>query len=311
MKTTVAVKPLSIEKEVFKIESKVSKDLGISKLPDDVDISTMTFVCNMETEFICQNIAKYVDLSYTGIMGVTHGKSGDVKTNRSLLPKKKQLGKKKKTTSVFYNQVSMYVNVSDKKKNPVNVKLFTNGAIQMTGCKTIRNATESLYKIFIELKKIKAIIDNDQIVEKPFVVDIKTLDFKFVKNLRVAMINSNFKIPFKVDRTKLYNLMLSENYDCLYDPVKHACVNIKHEHPDKTISVFVFEKGSIIITGARTCPQILDAYQFINKYLLTNHNAVVKNDNLTNSNITKFFGDNNIIENSDSDDFDLESLIDD
>lgn len=197
----------------------------------------------------------------------------------------------------------MYVMVSGKKKNPVNIKLFTNGAMQMTGCKTVRNATEALVRVFTELKKVKAIIDYSEmkIVDKPFVVDNKLLELKHVKDLKVVMINSNFKIPFKVDRAKLYNLMLSENYDCLYDPVKHACVNVKHEHPSKTISVFVFEKGSIIITGARNCSQIADAYEFIYKYLLKNLHSIIKNDNLTNSNINKFFDDNNIVNESDSD----------
>lgn len=310
MKKTIINKINNIDELTRKLESKTLKELNIEKLPEEVDISTMTFICRIGTEFICPNIATYVDLSYTGILSVTHGKTGDPKTNRSLLPKKKQLGKKKKQTSVFYNQVSMYVNVSGKKKNPVNIKLFTNGAMQMTGCKTVRNATEALVKVFAELNKVKAIIDYSElkIIEKPFVVDSSHLEVKHVKDLKVVMINSNFKIPFKVDRAKLYNLMLYENYDCLYDPVKHACVNIKHEQPDKTISIFVFEKGSIIITGARNCDHIFEAYQFIYKYLLKNLNTIIKNDNLTNSNINKFFDDNNIV--NESDDSDLDSLID-
>ena len=275
---------------VNKVTTKAIKELEIYKLPKDVSISTMTIVCKMDTIFNCRNIAKYIDLSPTGILSVTHGKAGDVRTNRSIIVKKSTSGKKKKKKNVFYNQVSMYVNVKAKKKKPVNIKLFLNGSIQMTGCKTIDNAIETLSKVLPELSKVKAIVDYKEmkIVEKPFATNLKKLNIKHVKDVRIAMINSNFTIDFKIDRNRLYNLLLSENYDCLYDPVKHACVNIKYEHPDKIISIFVFELGSIIITGARNCAQILDAYNFINKYLLKHYKTIVKNDTLTNSNIIQW-----------------------
>ena len=193
----------------------------------------------------------------------------------------------------------MYVQIKNKKKKPVNIKLFSNGSIQMTGCRTLDNAVETLLTVFIELKKIKAVINYKimKVEEKPFATNLDIIDIKNINELKIAMINSGFKIPFKIDRVKLYNLLLSETYECLFDPVKHACVNIKYEHPDKTISIFVFEKGSIIITGARNCIQILDAYNFINKYLLKNHNHIKKNDILTNYNIINYIDPikNNII----------------
>jgi TATA-box binding protein (TBP) (component of TFIID and TFIIIB) len=192
----------------------------------------------------------------------------------------------------------MYVNVSTKKKKPVNIKLFCDGAIQMTGCKTIDHSIEVLTKVLFELKKTKAIIDYKTmtVVEKPFVTNADILTIKDVTNLRIAMINSGFKIPFRVDRGKLYNLLLESNFECLFDPAKHACVNIKCEHPDKTISIFVFEKGSIIITGAQNCDQIFTAYDFINKYLLKNHQHIKKNDILTNSNIIKYLDPKDVID---------------
>lgn len=295
---------------VEKIKTKAIRELELRKLPEDVTISTMTFVCKIDTKFLCGNIARYIDLKYDAILSVTHGKDGDLHTNRSIIAKKTSNGKKKKKKNTFYNQVSMYVDVKAKRKKPVNIKLFSNGAIQMTGCKTVDNAMETLSKVLPELKKVKATIDykNFKVVEKPFASNLENLELKNIKNVRIAMINSNFKIPFKIDRGKLYNLLLSENYECLYDPVKHACVNIKYDHPDKTISVFVFEKGSIIITGARNCSQILDAYNFINRYLLKNHKHIVKNDALTNSNIIKYLDPSKLSDNDSNDDIDLDDL---
>ena len=66
--------------------------------------------------------------------------------------------------------------------------------------------------------------------------------------------------------------------DCTYDPIRHACVNIKLSHPTKTITIFVFESGSIIILG-KTCRQVRDAYNFINVFLLSNYfNVCCKNN---------------------------------
>jgi TATA-box binding protein (TBP) (component of TFIID and TFIIIB) len=275
---------------IKQIRNRAKTELEICKLPDDVSISTMTIICNIDTVFLCGNIARYVELKSNGILSVTHGKDGDPKTNRTLIPKKHNKSKKKKKKkNVFYNQVSMYVNVSGKKK-PVNVKLFSNGAIQMTGCKIIDNAIEALNKILPTLKEVKAVVNYKkmEIDEKPFAENPNFLELKNVKKFKIVMINSNFKIPFSVDRFKLYNLLLENKYDCYYEPVKHACVNIKYDHSEKVISIFVFEKGAIIVTGARNCGQILDGYNFINKYLLSNHKHIVKHDNLTNSNIIKY-----------------------
>ena len=285
-------------KNATALKTKTLKKLDIKYLPDDVTISTMTLVCEIDTKFNCANIAKYISLSPNGILSVSYGKSGDTRTNRSIIKKKTSSGKKKKQKKCFYNQVSMYIDVSTKKKKPVNIKLFCDGAIQMTGCKTIDHSIEVLTKVLFELKKTKAIVDAKTmtIMEKPFVTNPEKLSIKDISNLRIAMINSGFEIEFKIDRSKLHNLLLENNYECLFDPAKHACVNIKYEHPDKTISVFVFEKGSIIITGAQNCSQIYSAYDFINKYLLKNHHHIKKNDMLTNSNIIKYLDPKDVID---------------
>lgn len=291
----------NISDDTNKMITSIISKLELDKLPEEVNISTMTLVCKFDTIFNCRNIARFVELSFDNILSVKYGKEEDLKTNRTLLQKKQKTGKKKKKKSVFYNQVSLYIAVKGKGKNPVSMKLFSNGAVQMTGCKTIDNAVEALTKIFPELQKIKAIIvknaktDELKIVEKPFVTVPSVLNFKCMKDFKISMINSNF-FMFSVDRTKLYNLLLKDEHDVSYDPGKHACVNVKYEHIEKTISIFVFEKGSIIITGAQTCGQICDAYNFINKYILTNYNAIIKDDNLMNANIVKYLDKENMRE---------------
>jgi TATA-box binding protein (TBP) (component of TFIID and TFIIIB) len=304
-------------------KSNASRELKIHLKPKDVKISTMTVTCKADTKFNCKNIALYIELSKSNITSVTYGKDGNEETNRlvdnpdkgkkkhkkklkdrekerekqKLKLKESKEGKNKCTSiktkkdekDVFFNQVSICVDVKSKEENPVNVKLFTNGAIQMTGCVTIENAFEALVKIIHELKKVKAIICSKTLkfIDKPMVTNL-SIDIKSISSLNIAMINSDFIIPFKIDRIKLYYLLLAKKYECTYDPTKHACVNIKYEHPEKTISIFVFEKGSILITGAKNCSQVKCAYNFINKFLLQHHSEIKKNDTLTNQNILQY-----------------------
>ena len=287
------VKTQSITSISQNIEKKILEYLELNKIPYDVSISTMTIICKLDTEFNCLNIAKYIDLHPDNILSVSSGLVGDNETNRTILPQKnilKSKKKKKKTTRTFFNQVTMNVYVSGKKKKPVNVKLFKNGSIQMTGCKQIEHAIEVLIKLLSVLQTVKAVVDYDQkkIVEQPFVPNPSILTLENIKNFKIAMVNSNFKVEFKIDRSKLYNLLISEKYICLFDPNSHASVDIKYEYADKPISIFVFQKGSIIITGAKNCDQILAAYNFINTYLLKNYNYIVENEVFTYENVEHF-----------------------
>lgn len=269
--------------EKKELKQNIIDALTISKLPDDVFISTMTICCELDIQFNVDNIAKYIELKTNGIISIGYGKDNDPNTNRTLYPKKKKKKKlkmKKKQKREFHNQISLNVMVESKKEKPINIKLFTNGSIQMTGCKSVDNVVDVLEKIFIELKTIKAVLDTEKIIieDKLFVNDHSKLFLENVKNVTIGMINSNFIYPNKIDRLKLFNLLNSESKECRYDPSNHAPVNIKYQCVEKSISILIFEKGSILITGAKNCNQILDGYNFINKYLLTNHRKIIKSN---------------------------------
>jgi TATA-box binding protein (TBP) (component of TFIID and TFIIIB) len=268
--------------------NKVLKDIQCPLLPDDVTINTMTVVCDTNIKFNSSNIAKYIDMAPDGIIKISHGRSGDTLTNRSLIHKKK-VKKIKKNKKVFFNQVSLCVMVSSKKEKPVNLKLFSNGSMQMTGCKTIENALDAIERVFIELKKTKAIIDrkNLKVIEKPFCDDINSLNYGFIKNITVEMIVSKFTYPCKINRPLLFELLQKEQIECKYDPELHASVDLKINCDDKKISVFIFEKGSIVITGARNCKHIEFAYNFVNTYLLKHHKTISRK-NMGQNDIEKY-----------------------
>lgn len=276
-------------KQVKNINNKVIKHFIGNKIeieykPEDVIISTMTITCKVNSDFNVQNIGKYIDLNKNGIVEAICGKD----IFRSLIPKKTSTQKNKKDKKQFYNQVTLKINT--KKDKIVNIKLFINGSIQMTGCKSIEGSIEALEKLLYYLSIEKSIIDikTFTLQDKPFVSNLSKLTVDDIYDFKVAMINSNFNIGFNVDRFKLFNCMTNDKLDATYDPIIHAGVIVRHNTGDKVISVFVFESGSIVITGARNCKQIYEAYNFINKYLLQNYKCIVKTNNLSNSTILKY-----------------------
>jgi TATA-box binding protein (TBP) (component of TFIID and TFIIIB) len=271
--------------------------LDFNSKPADVTISTMTLSCALNTEFNIENIVKYFDLNYNGIISISCGDPQDEELNKTLVPVKKNNPKKnKKKKKYFYNQVTLQVKtgiLSDSNSKVINVKLFDNGAIQMTGCKDAEGSFEVLDKIFKELRNEKYVLthidDNDVLVAKPFAKDISVIDFDSLNKLQICMINSNFNIGFCIDRAKLFECLYIDKIKCKYEPIIYAGVNIKFNSADgKEISIFVFEKGSILITGADSCKQINAAYEYINKYLLTNYKYIVKNENVTKNTIMKY-----------------------
>jgi TATA-box binding protein (TBP) (component of TFIID and TFIIIB) len=103
------------------------------------------------------------------------------------------------------------------------------------------------------------------------------------------MINTNFNGLFQINREKLHELLKNKDFDVTFDPIIHACVNIKYHSSkflNKTISIFVFESGSITIAGSNSCEQVLETYNFINKLIYNNYDILL-NKNITPQLIVK------------------------
>ena len=111
----------------------------------------------------------------------------------------------------------------------------------------------------------------------------KNLNINLVKEFKIVMINSNFNIGFEINRAKLFKIMQDKEITASFEPCTHACVNIKYMYKkdtqyEKKISIFVFESGSIIITGANNTEHILEGYKFINNILYQNKNEIILQD---------------------------------
>lgn len=296
------------------LESKFPDIKGLMNMPQDIIISTITAICSINTDIYVGNIGKYLELSLDFIVGIKYGYEDNPLTNRSLIPVKKnkkakllsELENQKNSSNnnnnimapksdiievdkTFFNQVSIKLKMRDsmnKEKN-IDVKLFINGSIQMTGITSANLAFETLNKLFIKLNKIKATYDfkTRKIKERPYVMNYDVLKIESVNNFTVEMVNSDFDIGFKIDRNKLYTLLVGDKIECSYDPILHAGVNIKYYVKEKVVSIFVFESGSIIITGGQTSDQIVEAYNFVNRYLLINYRNLIINDILNDTKI--------------------------
>lgn len=279
------------EKEKNRIE--------IKNIPNDLDVSTMTIILKVNTLFNLYNIGNYLPLNHNDIIEIKCGDSNDPKTNRSLIAKKIRKSKKIKKKDSFYNQATLKVKIEGDKI--INIKIFHNGAVQLTGCKSLNNAKESIQKLLPLLNKKRYLLDffNNKITEVVYHDKTKDLTIYDIYKVKVGLVNTNFNINFSIDRDKLYKKLKDDitqkkfpnifTIDPKYDPNRHACVNIQLFILDpklnitvKSVSIFVFEKGSIIITGAKNFKQVMTAYNFINTYLLSNYFNISSNDDLIN-----------------------------
>ncbi|AEX61565.1 TATA-box-binding protein-like protein [Megavirus courdo11] len=163
-------------------------------------------------------------------------------------------------------------------RNYINIKVFKNGSLQMTGCKDM----DDFYNVTLTLVKIlkKGRLMKNKKGEQVKINYIDDIDKIGIYDIKIRMINSNFKLNYKIDREKLANILKKYHgkhskdkeigfVEYKFQPMGgHSCVNIKynHENGNKT-SIFVFQTGAVIITGAKTFDQIIIAYNFIHKIL--------------------------------------------
>ena len=264
----------------------------INNLPNGVNISTMTAsIKDTKLLFNFINIYNYLELCEDDILAVVRNE----KEYRSIINIKKKKKKKndKRKKRQFFNQLSVVVRINEgicediDKEKKINFKLFVNGSIQMSGIKNIYSVNKALNKLIIALGKIKAIkFENKKKIEKiSYVLDYDKFN---TDKFKINMINSNYKLRIKINRPSLYQLLLKKKINASYEKAIRACVCIKYPIPEdvralssnpedeKVLSIFVFQKGNIIITGAaRNKFDIMSAFNFINNIMLTHLDELV------------------------------------
>jgi TATA-box binding protein (TBP) (component of TFIID and TFIIIB) len=190
----------------------------------------------------------------------------------------------------FFNQVTAYIKLDTDRY--INVKIFKNGSLQMTGIKKIAECNIIINKILAEINMINSntivplapntllpefvtapIELNTNIIFYEKSEDLKVIDFN------IRMINSNCRVPFKINRDVLFGLLKKDKVKCRYDPNSHACVNIRHDITENDkVSIFVFQSGSIIITGGKTIADINHGYHYIMNIISKHYELIKKKD---------------------------------
>jgi TATA-box binding protein (TBP) (component of TFIID and TFIIIB) len=197
----------------------------------------------------------------------------------------------------FYNQITVIIRVSegsfkDLSEEPkINMKLFKNGYIQMSGCKTVNNINIVLNKLIVRLSEVKGKLEDGKWIDKPFIEDLNAIT---VKDFKINMINSNYQVNMNIDREKLYSLLNKKKIKSSYEPCIRACVIVKftpiEDNPDqKVVSIFIFQKGNIIITGSRSKSHILSSYYYINNILLTHADEITNKNNENDTEILDLY----------------------
>ena len=273
------------------------KNSEIKNLPDGISISTMCSYCNLNSNIEISNIEKYrlLLISSDDILKVKVNEErmtslidNNVKPKRKKKNERADKPEKDTTKNHFYNQITVVVRVDEGDPETtlddcpkINFKLFRNGSVQMSGCKNLNNINIALNKLITRLKEVKYI--NDKINKK--IVEVKFLESEeaTITRFNIYMINSNYKIPIQINRDKLYNLLQKKKIKSTYEPCIRACVIIKYV-PEKDnvelkeVSIFVFEKGNIIITGARSKSHILSAHAFVESIIEMHRDEIIKKD---------------------------------
>ena len=224
--------------------------------------------------------------------------------------KKKKVVKKK--TSYFFHQITIVVRIFEgteenedlNKVKKINFKVFKNGSIQISGIKDVKELNRAINKLIYNLRLVKGVLTN--VEDKMELKEISFVDEKeklSLKNFKLDMINSNYMVNMNINRKKLYKLLKKKNVNAIYERCIRACVIIKYVPKEenleqKEISIFIFLKGNIIITGAKSRIHIISSYNFLNNILVQHCDEIEIDDEEDVKNTILSLYDDVIKENS-------------
>mgnify|MGYP001243990438 CR=1 FL=1 len=260
--------------------------MGSRFLNPDLRISTMTQIGHLSSNI--QLEALYEHLPVKGC--IRYLEYGD-KPGKGLRAKPKKVSKKSvhpekptKRKKYFYNQVTIHLFHN----KIINVKVFNNGSVQMTGLKGENQGYETIQLLLDEIRGLSEDQQSHIFGEESLPTLVRT---------QMVMINSDFDIGFPIDREVLHRSVVEAGYYSSFEPVIYPGVNIKYYHNPskqqngvcncecmcdgkgkngccKKITVAVFKSGKIIITGGQSVHQLNTAYQFITDFIRHNEDSI-------------------------------------
>ena len=248
---------------------------------EDLHISAMVQIGKLNTEIDLKNLATNLNIN-DNILYIEYGSQINKGVNNKKFSKKRLENKK-----YFYNQTTIHIFNSLKENKRVNVKIFNNGTVQMTG---VNSDTIGGTTMKIILEEFNLLSNKSDIFQTDSIEDIGSLE--------TVLINSDFDIGSEINRELLHRLIIENGYLSSFEPCNYPGVNIKYYHNPltknygicdcetpcngkgkdntcKRITIAVFKSGKIIITGGRSKFHIQTAYEFITEFIKDNNQVLV------------------------------------
>ena len=212
-----------------------------------------------------------------------------------------ELTKRKKSKNIFFNQSTLVVrrcySMTDTTPpqpifKEVNIKLFKNGGVQMTGIPSDQFAQDTLAWLANELTLFSQPILDDKPAPNRY---------------SIQLINSDYHVNGNINREKLHEILVNRyNLFSSFESTIYQGCDTKYFYNEvapegsvegicpcgeticegngngngvgqcKEITISPFHTGSVIITGARRYAQIEKAYVFINKILTEHCREIIK-----------------------------------
>ena len=213
---------------------------------------------------------------------------------------RKYIEKRNIRAKPFRNSASIYCRIFDEEtgiaKEP-SVKIFRNGGFQVTGIRTPIQSENVVNFVKETLRKIEGVFEEK---DKGFT--------------NVCMMNSDITLPYKINRSKLQEILVSKGILSTFETTSYQGINIKYywnytnhrngatqsgicecesvcqssgkkrimKNPENNIesgcvriTIAPFQTGKIIITGAKTLEQINDASHWIIDLIRNHHSDIL------------------------------------
>lgn len=280
---------------------KVSPDLtylheDLDNLPGDVEIFTLPVTTSLyNCKFDLEAIYNCFPLSYTDVISIQTNTS-----IRTLIPTKKIL-KSDSEIANFMHQFSIVMSIftsrEKKERKNVNIKLFENDAIQITGLLSIYQCNYAVNKIINLLRGEKGFFfkKGTNILSKFGHPDTEFRTVKFINNndggndiyitpVKISTINVIYNYRSHVNRSKVFYKMqelklqgkIPSNVNIVYQSDITSPVKITLPADDgRKIVLFVFASGKISILACKHRDHIVKAFDFIHKTLEENYDSII------------------------------------
>uniref|UniRef100_A0A6C0CVT0 Uncharacterized protein n=1 Tax=viral metagenome TaxID=1070528 RepID=A0A6C0CVT0_9ZZZZ len=265
---------------------------------------------NVNLDNLYENI-EVNDIRDEGIIYAEFGSNKHSQVSKGTNLKKRFVrvnGKKQASTRRFDNSITIKYNIknyfnNEESLNTLNIKVFKNGKIQMTGVKSEDIGKKAIDSIIGLIKEYQGKITES---DKKIVDNLECLENR---DFCIHLINSDFKVNMELRRDLLANLLM-EKYACTcsYEPCIYPGVKIQYfmnkNNRDlpleeqgrcmcepscngkgdgfttsscKKITISIFQSGCILITGVTLIDHIKVGYEYISKIIKKNEEAIKRN----------------------------------